>query len=355
MPCYKGQHMENSTNSRQSTLGGATRVLAIIGFVALIVIGMWGSVQVARAVPTTLSSIAAAIVSITSIFVPATETITLSAPSLSVVSGTPLTLTFDHNKKSVDGSYAFRYSCADGVSFAGPAGTTTDTIACNIPYRFAINGNTVTVTPVSTANRFVDVEVFVDFTPTGAATPTVTGSTVVTVENQAVSTSPTTVTPTPQKPVVHNPQPGTQTTNTYPITGTGTAASNPNGFVDLAPRVIEIGVIDKTTGIFTASSTPARNPSNGRVAVRFAIENLGTKTSPQFAFNAVLPTYPAYIFSSDMQKELAPGDRIEYTIGFDSFVDASQGDVVINVDPTGGINEKNKTNNVLHYTVYVIK
>ncbi|MEK7063422.1 MAG: hypothetical protein AAB955_01880 [Patescibacteria group bacterium] len=347
--------MNNEMQSR-TRMGGATRVMAIIGFVALIIVGMWGSVQVARVIPGTLSAIASAIVSVTSIFVPADEVITVSAPSLSVQSGSQVTFTLEHNR-TVEGAYTFRYTCVEGVTFLGTAGA-SDTAFCNAPYRFSPINNTFTVTPVSEQSRFVDVEVFVDFTPSGSATATVTGSTLVTIENKSITSTtgtPTTPVPTTPKPTTPRPTtPGTSTTNTYPITGPGTI-SNPNGYVDLSVRVIEVGIIDKTTGAFTASSTPQRIPVNARPAVRFAVENLGTKVSPMFTFNAVLPTYPAHIFSSQAQQALMPGDRIEFTIGFDSVVDATQGDIVLNIDPAGSINEPNKTNNIVRYTVYFTK
>lgn len=351
----------NFSDQRDAIGTGAVRTLAIIGFLALVGIGMWGSVTVARAVPGALQNIAAAVVSFTQIFIPASETITLSAP-LTTPSGQPVTISFSHEDKNTDGSYTFRFNCVEGVAVTSGQNGATESIFCNVPFHFINTANTITITPDSSANRFVDIEVFIDFTPNGAATPTVTGSTALTIENEGVTGSPATLTPnqpaatTPTVPTAPSAPraPGQSTSNTYPITGT-VAVSNPNGFVDLTARVIEVGVVDKTTGAFTASSTPQRVPQNARVAVRFAIENNGTKTSPEFAFNAVLPTYPAHVFSSPMQQALGPGDRIEFTLGFDQFIDATQGEVTINIDPTGRINEPNKVNNIIKYTVVVVK
>ena len=192
-----------------------------------------------------------------------------------------------------------------------------------------------------------------------AGTATVIGSTVLTVENQALTNSPavtgttggtpatTPITPKP-KPTTNPGTPGTPVTIQIPTPRT----SDPNGYADLTARVIEIGTVDKTTGVFTASTTPSRSE---RVAIRFAIENNGTKTSGQFAFNVVLPTLPSYTYFGQMQQELGPGDRIEYTLGFDSFVAANVGDVIINVDPTSSINERNKDNNIVKYTMVIVK
>lgn len=336
--------------------GSATRILAIIGFVGLIVIGMYGSVRVAQAVPGAFSNMAAALVSITSIFVPANETITVTLPSYTVQNDTPVTIAYDHQNKKTDGTYTFRYSCVDGVTMSTIAGGSVSQIVCNQPYAFAPFNNSITVTPLSDKTRFVDVEVFVAFTPAGTGSATIIGSTVMTIENIMLSstpTPPTSATPTtpttPTAPVTPKPKPPVPPRTTI-LVPQG-RASDPNGYVDLTARIIEVGYLD-STGAFNASSTPSRQ---NRVAVRFAVENIGTKTSKEFTFSAVLPTYPPYTYFSPSQPALGPGDRIEYTIGFDSFELDNTGDFVANVDPTGGMNEKDKVNNIVRYAITIVK
>ena len=246
-------------SQRAKLIAASTRVLAIIGFVGVLSVGMWGSVQVAKAVPGALSSVAAAIVSLTSIFIPA----------------------------------------------SGPGAEKTNT-------------------PV--------VE---------QATTTIAAAATSTPPAQLPEEKPVTV------PTATPPAPKPSTSASTP------AQPAPAAYVDLAVRVIEIGVVDRETGTFTASSTPMRG---NRIAVRFAVENKGTKVSPQWSFNAVLPTLPSYVYVAPMQQELGPGDRIEYTIGFDTFqTNSDSGDIVINVDPTGRVNEPNKENNIIRYTVTVTK
>lgn len=348
----------NQTSGKAASVG--LRVLAVLSFLVVLSVGMWGSVQIAKAVPTAFSTIAAAIASLTSVFIPANsaEEVVVSASALTVPAGTPVTVSWQHVNKREEGSYTFRFNCADGVHFTSNAGGQANAmIFCNIPFNFLNDGNTLVVTPESSKNRFVDATVFIDFTPNGASAPTLTGSLTLTIVNEDLSTSPGTVSPTtpitpaPTTPVTPAPQPPKVTT--FPPTTVTAPVSDPNGRVDLAVRVIEVGVVNKTTGVFTASSTPYRNSQEYRIAVRFTIENVGTKTSPNFSFNAVLPTLPSHIFSSPVQQNLNPGDRIEYTLAFDSFVDADEGVFKVNVDPTGSINEPNKENNLVTYTVKV--
>lgn len=332
--------------------GSATRLLAILGFVAVIVIGMYGSVRVAQSVPGMFQEMAAALVSITSIFVPANETITLSLSAYTTESGVPLTIAFDHQNKKLGGTYAFRYSCVDGVSVTSVASDGSATaIICNQPYAFTPFNNSLAVTPTSEKVRFADVEVFITFTPEGAGTSTVSGSTVATIENTKLSSSGLTPGGSGTIGTVTTPTPKPQQPKRETIVVPQGRASDPNGYTDLTARFIEHGVID-STGTFIATTTPSRQ---SRVAVRFAIENIGTKTSNEFTFSAVLPTYPPYTYFSPSQVALGPGDRIEFTIGFDSFEQDLSGEFIVNVDPTGRVNEKDKVNNIVKYPITVVK
>lgn len=344
--------MDNQ-NSRDKLVGTATRALAIIGFIAVIIAGLWGSVTIARGVPSAFSALAAAIVSITSVFVPADEAITISVPSLTVGSGETFVLSWEHEQKSVEGTYTFRYLCTDGVSFTSPtqAGPNTE-VFCNTPFNFLNANDSLVLTAFSETNRFADVTVFVDFTPNGAAAPTVSGSTLLTIENTDITSSPGTTTGGQAGGSGTTPRTaGPETTTIDVIPTGGPTASDPNGVVDLRVRFIELGLVDKATGEFTASSTPSDQVVGKRVAARFLVENIGSRTSDQWTFNAVLPTFPSHIYSSPTQPALGPGDRIEFTLGFDSFEADGEGELVVNVDPTRRINESNKENNILRQTI----
>lgn len=329
------------------------RVGGIVGFVALLGIGMWGSVAVARNAPNMLSSLAAAVASLTSVFVPGGEKIVLSAPSLTVHSGEAFEISWEHVRRSGEGSYALRYDCANGVSFTSPAPSGGDApVVCETS--FAITGpDSITLTGTSDENRFADVMLHIDFVEGGGGR-TVSGSTLVTIANEAVGAGPsaTADAPKPSVPLA----PGPSTTTTYPLTPeVPKVAPDPKGLVDLAVRVIEQGFVNKDSGLFTASSSPNRAGGTYRIAVRFVVENLGARTSPQWTFNAVLPTFPSHIYSSPSQQALSPGDRIEFTLAFDSIADQDSGTFTVNVDPTGSMNESNKDNNIVHYTVVTIQ
>lgn len=346
----------NNTDPKGRLPATLVRTLAIAGFGIIIIIGMFGSVAVAKNAPGALSSLAAAVTSLTSIFVPAGEKILVSVPSLTVNKGETFAISWEHVKKSVGGSYTFRYDCADGVSFTSPTPAGSEaTVYCNTPFNFLNADNTITLTAVSTADRYVDVTLYIDFTPNGAAKPTVSGSTFLTIANVgATPTKPATPTRS-ATPISHTPAAGTPSSGVYVVGGSTATPSNPNGQTDLAVRIIEQGIVDKNTGVFTASSSPLRRTDTYRIAVRFAVENIGTKTSPQWTFAAVLPTYPSNNFVSPSQPALAPGDRMEYTLGFDSIADMDLATTTINIDPAGSLNEPSKANNLIHYLLKTSK
>lgn len=127
-------------------------------------------------------------------------------------------------------------------------------------------------------------------------------------------------------------------------TNTGTAPKQ----TDLSVKILSIGTVDKTTGVYT--QTTALRASD-RIAVHFSVENIGTKESGAWNFAAPLPTFPWYIFQSDYQESLKPGDRIEFTIGFDNIEKADGNVVRINVDPNNQVNEASKTNNTASTTI----
>ena len=118
-------------------------------------------------------------------------------------------------------------------------------------------------------------------------------------------------------------------------------------------RIISVGGIDPATNIFTAKESIVITE---RAAVRFEIVNIGTKRADGWSFNAVLPTFPSHIFSSESQQALGPGDKIEYTLGFDQFdINQTEGVIAIYVDPTNSINEPNKDNNLGKATIKIHK
>ena len=163
--------------------------------------------------------------------------------------------------------------------------------------------------------------------------PTPTASTTISFGDG--STTPTTAaTTTPSKPVVTKPaapSAGTKTTTTITV-GTTTQPVAYSGLGDLAVNLDTTGYLTtNTTDSFVASTTV---PHGDNAAVRFTIKNVGTNWSGTWTFSASIPTYPAYTFVSQPQQSLAPGDSIDYTLGFNQATTGTNQVITVTIAPS---------------------
>jgi len=146
------------------------------------------------------------------------------------------------------------------------------------------------------------------------------------------------------------PAAGEKTEQLVQFVGKTDVAENPNGKADLGIHVLGTGILDPETNTFTTADIIK---TTDRGAVQFEVTNLGTKTSEEWTFNAVLPTNPPHTFNSDNQQVLAPGERIEFTLGFDAVVHEEEGVITITVDPDNNIEEVTKENNSVKTTIQI--
>lgn len=335
------------------------KALAVVGLLALLIVGSFSTIALARFVGPVLSSVgetlsraaSAAAVTLSSVFIPAGNNLTVSTEASSIKSGETFILSWNLEGAKKNGSYSLSYPCIDGFHIkATTAARGTEVVLCNTEFRFINNGNALRLTPISTESRYVDMPITLSFTENGEDEALETATVVITVTNDNPSKTPVSTAPTGNtNPSNQNTgtsgtrqgQPTSQTITNIPIGGSTARAENPNGKPDLKVSIITTGVVDKITGVFATTSSLYRA---NRIAVRFAVENIGDKTSNEWMFNAILPTYPPYTYNSDSQPKLKPGDRIEFTIGFDQAVEGTQ-PVKFEIDPRQVITESNETNN----------
>lgn len=349
--------METQTQKRSVAL----KAISIVGFVAILIFGVWGLIQVARMVPNLFSSIGGAAVSLSTIFVPA-ERLEVSLETANVTSGEPFTISWEHTNKRGEGIYRLTYACRDGVTMQTPDERGAyQTVFCDTPFNLTNAEDTMKVVAFSDKNRFIDVPLKLAFTRLSDGEMTASTETGVTIENKQYSTatlpaatSTTASAPaTPATPGRIIRKAGTETRNVYTTT-TGSRVSDPNGRVDLSVQILQTGSIDPITNVFTQTAS-IRRGSKG--AVRFLVTNLGTKSAENWNFNAVVPTFPMYIYSSDMQPVLGPGDSVEYTLQFDQADGtATKGILTVNIDPSGAIrNEISRDNNIARATFSIFE
>jgi len=165
----------------------------------------------------------------------------------------------------------------------------------------------------------------------------------------ATTTAPVVATPVAPKPAA--PSAGSQTTGTYPL-GTTTAPGVAYGLPDLVVNITATGyLLSASADTFIASSTV---PSGARPAVRFTIKNIGTNVTGSWRFSASIPTQTAYIFQSQPQQTLGPGDSIDYTLGFDQANRGYNQMISITANFDHAVGESVTTNNSASATVTIL-
>jgi len=152
--------------------------------------------------------------------------------------------------------------------------------------------------------------------------------------------------PAPVKPVA-----GAQTTSVTEIGGSSVPAAL-SGLPDLSVTINQIGYLATTSASsFIASSTV---PAGSRPAVSFTIKNVGTNVSGAWRFSASIPTQTAYVYQSPAQQTLAPGDSIDYTLGFDQAISGANRIILITANFDNAVTESSKTNNTASTSITIL-
>lgn len=261
------------------------RAVAVLGLLAILLLGAWGIIQIAFTLPGFVGSFfdRSPAPAAQNIPAPTPESLTITAPTVAT-SGKTFTLSWKH--LGADGSYGYQisYSCAQGLSMHVPLPNgTAQTVACNTPFNFTNAAEALTLTPSlsSTKQAPVTFTIFANKLSTGSVTAV--GSTTLMI-----------------LPAQSAPRPATQTNTPATTYVAAPRASTLHGSADLAVSIQSI--------------YPA---NNGRYVLEFTVKNVGTNVSSKnWIFTAQLPLNPVYTYTAAPQQALYPGDKIVYVLGF---------------------------------------
>ena len=272
--------------------GLLARIVAIIGFILVVIIVIWGLIHLTSLLSPWFSSRFASTAK-------PVATLQVHAPA-SVTSGDAFAISWSYDT-SAKGVYAFAYPCSDTLHFetAGTA-TTTNSIPCGAA--FTVSGTSLAVTPTLSGSATTSVPLTILFTPTSG--------TRLQASTNVIVYPATAVTPVIKKPITQH------------TTGSGTTPVGPS---DLAVTMLS-AVVDQ----------------NGFATVSFDIANNGAASSGAYSFQATLPTRSGYTYYSPIQSSLAPGSHIVSTL---RFTQAIPGAVSVIVDPGSAVNDVNRANN----------
>lgn len=350
--------MNNVDNDKKTAV---TKMLAILGLVAILILVGWGSVRLISSLPGAFNSLASLTDGVYD-YEPTPERIIISVGEAVVNTGDTVELAY--LKDTETGTYYFSYECIDGVTVSHRS--TNDPIECN--ELIELTEDVIALRLDSNQDRFVDVPLTISYVLNEEVA--VSSDSVVTVVNTAINADeiPNIVLSEPEdedatdsiesdedetaateeanaddqtEAVSGSDSAGANTTPQYEII-TAIPSSNPNGYTDLSVQYLGVGSISGQQ-FQPAATLEADSPG----AIRFQVKNLGTKTSDEWSFIAELPS--GQVYNSNNQAPLRPNERAVLTIGFTTDDDEETADFSVEVIHS----EVNQNNNDFDWSVTV--
>jgi len=336
--------MNNASPEKKNSI---LKSLAITGFVAIIIIIAWLSIQFVNVLPSAFSSLASLADGVRQ-YQSASEPVAvvpLVVTSNSTLVNSDGTVDISWNTAQASGSYVFSYTCTDGVSVDLITSDGNQSIDCETNYNLG-DTDSLTLGLTSEKSRFSDLTYSISFLRTNDTEPAATGGASLTIVNTDISNiilaeeeeevvevviieEPT---PEPEVTPVSPPEPITPPapTPSAPVFEQEFVftipTSDPNGRVDLATRFLLTGEI--VNNRFRAGTIDEDEAG----AMQFEVKNLGTKTSQDWTYSVSLPNGSRY--ESDDQAPLKPNERAVLTIGFPA-AGVSSHTFVVDIQTTG--------------------
>lgn len=318
----------NEVNPESKT--AAIKTLAIIGFIGAVALVVFIAVQVVRFAPDAWKSLASMAESVYG------KNVILSVTTEKDIVNSGETFEVSWNDVRKEGAYSFTFICTDGVA-AEVRDIEGSMIAatCDTPVTLSAESRGTDVVFTSEKGRFVDVPFSIRFTAAGNADNSQEKSYTVTVVNESIledggevasdtdtetpqpTTGDMTSTPQPTTGSTEAPKPAPQVptgTIKVPYVVAGGPASNPNGFTDLKIEYIGVGSYNQNTKVFTPKSSL---DNDDKAALRFSVQNIGTKTSGTFTYRVTLPDDNSAAYTSPAQNPLVPTEKAIITILID--------------------------------------
>ncbi|MFZ2593557.1 MAG: CARDB domain-containing protein [Minisyncoccia bacterium] len=325
--------MENQQIEASTVPNPALNVFAILGFIALLIVGLWSVIQLVQQGSRLLSGMGSRTTSSLSTSLVGTG-VALSLESTTLESEKPTMLSFKVG--STEGStLSLSYACREDFYFEiKTSEETAFAIPCNAPFALESGKTSVEIIPVSNTAEKILVPITLTLTDANGKVMTDSDTVTVTASKGAPTTpvavkkevTETVVVPAPEKQVL---------TKMVPV-----KKSDPAGLPDLTVKILRVGVRNASgdvveKSVFSVGDAPV---------VEFEVANIGTKIASGWKFSATLPTNPAYTYESPAQDTLYAGAVANLSMSFDKLTTGA-GIIRISVDTQNGLVEAVETNN----------
>jgi len=341
-------------------------IIAVIGFAILFIVAIWSGIQIVKFAPHAFSGF--------SFFksLKGAPSITLNPEKLTVAPEEETTLKWDLSGNVEGGTVSFMYKCAQNavLDIYDDMSKEYKTLPCNTPYNMPLSIKSIKIKPHYTNTTVVDVPIAIVYTD-GAGKKyediqklTVKDSSA-TEESNPIATSTDEVDNTPdnkyvggtdynsgKEGVVSTPNrpvaPAVHTATTYHKKRSNRCVSKIYGTPDLSIHHIRTGVIARN-GYFVQKSSFSKNDV---VVIKFTVSNNGTKTSPAWKFQALLPKTDNPLYTSAYQPAIPPCSGRFYTVRVSNPRVGNQ-KITVSVDPVNEVQELNEINNSDHTSIQV--
>ncbi len=326
--------------------GVAMNIFAILGFIAILLAGLWATTQLVKQVSNMSLNL-----NIPNVNIFSKDKLTLIEGSELIYSGKPTAIKWiigDKYKENEGATIALAYKCQKGlyVKVKTADDDTYRALPCNAPYTMPATSTEMVIIPVLTQGNAGELKYSITYNPQessklkrqsvqgalqvaiGEGSPNATESSITDTPDTTADISTTTAPTTTTKPSVTTTTTKAPTYTKVVRTVVPVRTSDPNGLPDLTVSVTNV-ITDSTTKLTT---------------VRIEVSNQGTKLAQGWTLSAVLPTEPAYTYVSAPQQALYSGEKAEMLMTFDKTKSGIQ-DLKLTVDPNNTIVESLETNN----------
>ena len=299
---------------------GTTAIVVIV-----IVLVVWGAVTV---VPKAISGLYDFLTaSLSSTFIPSKE-ITISSDSKNVESGSIVNILINDENASSGTLYTLYYPCTNNVSVLlnGANGTSSAMINCGEDFYLLNKNGSFSLTMNSDKLRYVSVPLTVKSQNDKGELEKI-GSVSIGVTNQKIG----------------------QISDISPVKVATTTIVTPS---TVNTPVYYYGNPDLSINISSVDTTNMYNTSaQNQVLVKFEVKNIGTNQTGLWKFSATLPSSSMPNYVSELQRNLNPGDKMQFTLGFNNIDTTNSPLIKIIADSSNEVIESNELNNSASYNL----
>jgi outer membrane biosynthesis protein TonB len=345
----------------------ALNIFAILGFIALLIAGLWSTIQLMQLVFGFVGSSKLGKQALAPLASLSAPSVAIALADSNVAPNRAFAIGWSGKNVSPAGTLTFTYACREGLFLKVQASKDTQyAIPCNAPYAIPKDAASLSITPILATQNKIELPLTLTYTEAGSTTKdstsiTVDGTlraplTVLPIPPVAPApVAPTAVVvpaakPTPAAPVAAptpKPVPPPAPKKTYTVEKP-VQKSDVRGFVDLEARIVAIGKLAKNGTV----SPRAEFRTNETVSITFEVVNNGTKAVSNWTYALILPTDPAYTYTSDAQPTLYAGSKATVTLSFDKLV-AGTNKITLIADPAKLVQDATRTNNTAQMLVTV--